>query len=173
MISKENEAAVLAHNDPMESISTDIIADFDAAVNRGDADAALDIAGMATREAADLLRNRFPKLDKSLISKCKKPELYGCRLHEDGFTIIRMAVFGDAEAVATPQDREKPTGASKRTSGGHRFKCRLSCRLPDEKYELFKECIAEDGYATVNDALLTLVLAYIERKRGAHGLVST
>lgn len=175
MTQTKNDAAGLPTNDFGESNPSDsahIIADFDAAVNRGDADAALSIAGIQTRQAAELLKSRFPKLDKSVISRCKKPELYGCRLHEDGYTIIRMAVFGDGEAVATPQEREKRTGVGKHTSGGHRFKCRLSCRLPDERYEEFKECIAEDGYATVNDALLTLVLSYIERKRGSHGLVS-
>lgn len=175
MTQTKNEAAGLPTNDFGESSSSDsshILTDFDAAVNRGDADAALQIAGMQTREAADLLRDRFPKLDKTVISKCRKPELYGCRLHEDGFTIIRMTVFGDDPHGEAPQETEHNPGR-KHKSGEHRFKCRLSCRLPDEKYEAFLGCIKEDGYATVNDALLTLVLAYIERKRGAHGLVST
>ena len=173
MSETKGEAAVLAHNDPMDSKPMSIISDFDAAVKRKDLNMALSSVGMATKDAATLLCTRFPKLDKSIVSKCRKPELYGCRLHEDGFTMIRLSVFGETEAVATPRVRKKSAGVCKRTSGEHRFKCRLSCRLPDEKYELFKECIRRDGYATVNDALLTLVLTYVDQKGAAYGLVSS
>ena len=59
MITKENEAAVLAHNDPKASKPTDILAEFDAAVKRYDLRGAINAASLTPKDATRLLRRRI------------------------------------------------------------------------------------------------------------------
>ena len=117
MTQTKNDAAVREHNDIGQSATTitgNIIADFDAAVKRNDLREALDLMQIGTKDAVTLLRPSFPKLDKTVVSKCSRPALYGCVLCEDGFRILRENISSQEthETTSTPRKRHR--------SGGHR-----------------------------------------------------
>lgn len=188
MIKKENEAAVLAHNDPKASKPTDILAEFDAAVKRYDLRAAIDAASLTPKDATRLLRSHYPKLDKTVVSKCTRPNLYGCVLHPGGFAILRDNIANvPAEELAPPvpprggsgvthmEDEPAPpqetasTPTKKHRSGRHRYTARVAGRLPDDKFLRLQRYIEAEGYETVQDWVTAQVDAFIEKMEAKYG----
>lgn len=161
MIDKKEEAALLAQNDPKVKPSPRILSDFSSAVKRNDLRTALDIADMGTREAANLLKPYFPKLDKTIISKCCAPDKYGCILHPDGFYAIGL-VIGVKTGVSDdrPETPQKPTRTSRH--GNHKFTCRVAGRLPDDKFLALQRYIRMEGYETTQDWVVAQVDSYLK-----------
>ena len=82
---------------------------------------------VAIREAG------FSRYDKALHSKCKKPELYGIR------RVAAAEKAIESSAVRSPkQDKRK-------------FKCRVSCRLPQSEYALLQRAFAQSNEKTMQD----------------------
>lgn len=169
MSETKNEAAGLPTNDFGQSatpITTDIIADFDAAVKRNDLREAMDLLRISTRDAALILRPSFPKLDKTVVSKCSRPALYGCVLHPDGFRILREHL---PEAAAKPEQDTAAKPRKKHRSGRHRYTARVAGRLPDDKFLKLQRYIEAEGYETVQDWVTAQVDAFIEKMEAKYG----
>lgn len=103
-----------------------------------------------------VVRELYPKYDKTMQSKCERGDEYGVRIREDALEALYVKF--------APELLEKKQ--SKRSSG-HKLKCRISCRLPDEVHAELLEFISEDGYKTMQDWLTDTVDKYIRRKRRA------
>ena len=155
----KNEAAPLARNDPDGETTETIVAKFDTAVKANDARTAIYLANLSPTEAVALLRNRFPSLDKSLLSKCCNPDKYGCVLHPEAYVEL-MKALGITQAHTEPVKRRK--------AGRHVFTCRISARLPDEQYLSLQQTIHGDGYHTMQDWLSDTVKKYLEESHGKH-----
>lgn len=154
---KESGAALLEQDDPKEKTSLSILSPYDEFVKRHDLKNILALADMSPKSAVDLLREKFPSFDKTILSKCCKPEKYGCVLHPDGYTALhdRIADEEPQEASSTPQKRRK--------SSRHKFTFRVSGRLPDGKYLLLQRYIRLDGYTTTQAWVADQVDAYLQR----------
>lgn len=148
-------------------LTTEILASFDAAVKRHDLPTVLACTGLVPKEAVKALQECFPKLDKTILSKCSRPEKYGCVLHPRGYTLFRERlgaapeIGGDEEPA---QDQQNP-----RKRDQHRLKYRISARLPEAQYKLLQRYISLDGYATTQDWLSAQARTYIKRMGAKYG----
>lgn len=78
---EKEEAAVLAHNDPEAKNPVAIVADTPCAVKPNTLRDIMAAAQMSPREVISTVRELFPSFDKSMLSKCMKPEKYGIVIH--------------------------------------------------------------------------------------------
>ena len=84
-------------------------------------------------EIAAIRSAGFNRYDKALHSKCKKPELYGIR------RVAAAEKAIESSAARSPkQDKRK-------------FKCRVSCRLPQSEYTLLQRAFAASNEKTMQD----------------------
>ena len=81
----ENGAALLAQDDSKAKNHTCILQAFDAAVKAHDLKNALGLLEMKPQDTVALMQGMFPSFDKTVLSKCSKPEKYGCVLHPAGY----------------------------------------------------------------------------------------
>ena len=165
-MTKKEEAAALARNDLKESISKDIVASFNNAVNQNDLNAALAAVGLSTKEAAVLLKKHFPSMDKPVLSRCANSNKYGCVLHPHGYVILRSML--NIPAPEHDESKEdKPRRECKKDT--HRFINRVAGRLPDDKYTLLQRYIRMEGYETTQDWITAQVDRFIEKMEVKYG----
>lgn len=132
-----------------------------------DLKAALTNAGIAPKDAVRVVKARFPSFDKTLLSKCVKPEKYGVVLHPDGYLELNRIFPSVGLAPVVEADTEDaPTlePSVKKRSSGHRLKSRISCRLEDAEYEQLQRHVRADGFDTMQAWLTYKVRRYLQRK---------
>lgn len=112
-------------------------------------------AGVSAREMVEVVQTLYPKYDKTLQSKCENGEEYGVELKRDAMQAL-MDRFAQSSGSATSSARKD----------GHRYQCRLYCRLPDEQYGLLQRYIREEGYTTMQDWLSNMIDRFIEERKG-------
>lgn len=110
---------------------------------------------LPAKEMVSVVKEIYPKYDKTMQSKCERGDEYGIRIRQDAL-----------EALYAKFDPEK-LKKDKKKRDGHRLKCRISCRLPDEVYAELQQFIKEEGFKTMQDWLTHTVEKYIQRKRKA------
>lgn len=109
---------------------------------------------LPAREMVSVVKETYPKYDKTLQSKCERGDEYGIQIRQDALNSLY--------ARFAPELLEKP---EKKKGSGHKLKCRISCRLPDEVYADLKRFIKEDGFETMQDWLTHIVEEYVQRKK--------
>lgn len=122
----------------------------------------INLTSAERREAVAIMRERYPKFDRSLLTKATNSDRYGVVIHPEGEARLRNrfpAVFG--RQLAQPDMANKP----RRKSGGHRLTCRVQCRLEDEVYLDLLRLIKEDGYSTVQSWLSDVLNGYVAAYR--------
>ena len=110
-----------------------------------------------------VVRQRYPRFDNTLLSKCEHGEEYGIELKRDALEDLRRNFC--FEAVATPEDDANEYRTGKCTTDRHRLKKRVHCRLTDSEYWAFKRNIEKDGYATAQEWIAEAVRNYNRKKR--------
>lgn len=85
---EKEEAAVLAHNDPKANYPTAIVSSTETAVKTGALKDAVATANLSPKQVVEIVRPLFPSFDKSMLSKCMKPEKYGVVIHPLGLAAI-------------------------------------------------------------------------------------
>lgn len=105
---------------------------------------------MTQKERVRIVRDAgFAGYDKSLDSKCAKPEKYGvCRVE---------AAQAAVEAVATTQKGVFAYAKGKRTEDRHKPCARISHRLSVDRHEQIRQAVKVCGYGTVQNWLETCV----------------
>ncbi len=73
---------------------------------------------LPAREMVSVVKEIYPKYDKTMQSKCERGDEYGIRIRQDAL-----------EALYAKFDPEK-LKKDKKKEDGHRLKCRISCRYP-------------------------------------------
>jgi len=112
---------------------------------------------LPAKEMVAVVKELYPKYDKTIQSKCERGDEYGIRIREDAM-----------EALYLKFAPEQLQEIKRKQSGGHKLKCRISCRLPDDTYTELQRYIKEDGFKTMQDWLSDTVEKYVRRKRRAH-----
>lgn len=106
-------------------------------------------SGIPAPEIAAAIREVFPKFDRTLLSKCERPEDYGMKLLPRGMNAARALVPG-----WKPKSRD-----------GHRNQFRIYCRMDAATYtELFWKT-KQDGYKTMQDWIMDQIQKYIKEPR--------
>ena len=162
-MTKKSEAVVLAHGDPKDKSSVHILADSPGTVN--DLRALMVSGGLAPRDAVAVLRQIFPSMDKSTLSKCCNPDKYGCVLHPDGYALI-LQLLG-LSAQQAPEAPERPQ--ERRRADRRKLTCRVAGRLPDAKYATLQRYLRMEGYETTQDWVTAQVDKFIERMEVKYG----
>lgn len=152
----EKGAAPLAQDDSKAKNHACILQDFDAAVKAHDLKSALGLLEMKPQDAVKLMQAQFPSFDKTVLSKCSKPEKYGCVLHPAGYSALRSKAAGALLPEAKKRFR-------------HRLTRQVSGRLSERKYELLQRYIRLDGYETTQDWVAAQVDKYIGRMIEKYG----
>lgn len=85
---KKEGAALLAQMRPKANNPADILSAIGSTVKRNELKAAIEAAGLEPREVVDIISELFPSFDKTMLSKCMKPQKYGVVLHPLGMKAI-------------------------------------------------------------------------------------
>lgn len=112
--------------------------------------------GVLDKDLVSIVKDRYPKYDKTLHSKCKRGSEYGILLRPDAIKAI-CTKFDIA-----PQEPQKPKKQDNRT-----FPCRISCRISQAEFEQLQLLIRNDGFDTMQDWLSAQIRYYLERCKNA------
>ena len=111
------------------------------------------------KDMVAVVQRRYPKFDKTMLSKCENGSVYGVMLRPDA-----------SEDLLQAFDAERITAAPPVKKCRHRLTCRISARLEDADYAALQQYSSEDGYATMQDWITDIVRAYIKSKEGSNEL---
>lgn len=87
-MTKKEWAAVLAHNDPKANNLDASISTIESAVKENELRMVIDTAHLSPKQVVECVRALFPSFDKTMLSKCMKPEKYGVVIHPLGLAAI-------------------------------------------------------------------------------------
>lgn len=163
---EQKEAALLAQDDSKAKNHTCILQAFDAAVKVHDLKSVLGLLEMKPQDTVELMRGMFPSFDKTVLSKCGKPEKYGCVLHPAGYDVLRGMA---AEAEETSQREAPPEPQKPKKRFRHKLTRQVAGRLSERKYETLQHYIRLDGYETTQDWVTAQVDTYIGRMIEKYG----
>lgn len=110
---------------------------------------------LPAKEMVAVVRELYPKYDKTMQSKCERGAEYGVDLRPDA-----------VEALYRRFDPGALEARKRAKTSGHRLTCRISCRLEDEDYRALQQHIQADGYKTMQDWIANMVQQYIRGKDG-------
>lgn len=103
------------------------------------------------KEMVAIVRQIYPKYDKTVQSKCENTQDYGTVLAADAMETL-YKYFGKPPPEPTKSTRH----------GKHRYACRITCRLPDADYKALQQRIKAEGYSTMQDWLANIVHRYLQ-----------
>lgn len=153
---KEGEAAPLARERPQKP-KTSISLSVAAPVVKPEATNALRELRLEyqipVKDMVAVVRELYPKYDKTLQSKCENGDAYGVDLRPDA----ELALYA----------RFAPAAHRNRRKDRHRLTHRLSVRLENGAYGALQRRMAADGYDTAQALLTMLVLRYIQEEAEA------
>lgn len=121
---------------------------------------------LPAKEMVEVVKQLFPKYDKTLQSKCERGDEYGILIQPAALDALRKAYSTTQNQVQSQAvDEVALKAAMPKKASGHRFTCRISARLPDATWERLQHYAAADGYGTMQDWILAQVTAYIMQKQ--------
>ena len=105
-------------------------------------------ANFRPKDMVAVVQELYPKYDKTMQSKCERGDEYGIQIRKDALEALY--------ARFAPELLKK--------KDGHKYTCRISCRLPDADYAALLEFIRADGFDTMQAWLTYTVRNYLKRK---------
>ena len=118
-----------------------ITTELEAAIKTNDIGTVMRLKGISHKSMVELMRTEFPRFDSPLLSKCRRPDLYGVVLHPDGYRIL-----GEF-----PNKRRE----------NRKLKRRIYGRLTEDEYEKLVAYIAKDGYKNIQEFIRDKVQEYL------------
>ena len=94
-------------------------------------------AGISAKEIAAVLKPVFPRIDKTVISKCENADGYGVMLVPGAMRILR-AKYPDAARAAAIAVRG-------RKADRHKKRRNITVRLSDEEYAVLQQRLKSKG----------------------------
>ena len=105
------------------------------------------------KDMVDVVKALYSKYDKQLQSKCEHGDEYGIDLKTKAM-----------DALLEKYAPELLAKEKHRRDGGHRLKCKVSCRLEDDDYAKLIKYIKDDGFDTMQSWLTWVVRNYLRKK---------
>lgn len=115
--------------------------ELEAAIKTNDLKTVMKVKGISFRSMVELMRTRFSRFDKTLLSKARNPEVYGVVLHPDGYKML--AGYPDRK----PEHRKLE----------EKFTFRMT---KDEAIQL-RYYASKDGYKSIQDCVRDQLKTYI------------
>ena len=103
---QEKKADLLAQNRPQANYPTAIVSREEIAVKTNALKDAVATAHLTPKQVVEVVRSLFPSFDKSMLSKCMKPEKYGVVIHPLGLA----AITGDTPQMVPDNPMKGETG---------------------------------------------------------------
>lgn len=104
--------------------------------------------GLQGKQIVEVMREKYPKYDKTIHSKVERPEEYGIRLLCEAENLIEEAFAGTA------------VQAKKRD--GRRLPCRVQCRMSKARFERLQQALRAEGFETVQAGVAHIIARYLE-----------
>ena len=104
--------------------------------------------GLQGKQIVEVMREKYPKYDKTIHSKVERPEEYGIRLLCEAENLIEEAFAGTA------------VQAKKRD--GRRLPCRVQCRMSKARFERLQQALRAEGFETVQAGVAHISARYLE-----------
>lgn len=108
---------------------------------------------LPVKDMVEVVRELYPKFDKTVQSKCENGDAYGILLRPDAMDALYRRFAPDILEGRRLARRER-----------HRLTCRISARLENADYAALQQHLKADGYATMQDLLTDLVRRYLKEK---------
>ena len=108
---------------------------------------------LPVKDMVEVVRELYPKFDKTVQSKCENGDAYGILLRPDAMDALYRRFAPDILEGRRLARRER-----------HRLTCRISARLENADYAALQQHLKADGYATMQDLLTDLVRRYLMEK---------
>lgn len=106
------------------------------------------------KDMVAVVRELYPKYDKTIQSKCENGDIYGIQLRPDAMAALLKAFPTEAtEAPCKPKTER------------HRLTHRVSARLGNEEYGALQQYLKADG-VTMQQWLASVVKDYLASKEG-------
>ena len=105
---------------------------------------------LPVKDMVEVVRELYPKFDKTVQSKCENGDAYGILLRPDAMDALYRRFAPDILEGRRLARRER-----------HRLTCRISARLENADYAALQQHLKADGYATMQDLLTDLVRRYL------------
>lgn len=121
---------------------------------------------LPAKDMVSVVRDIYPKYDKTMQSKCERGSEYGVQLKQDAMTAL-LTKFAPERLKNSPMPQPPPGESpkiAKKKVDGHRLTCRISCRLEDDEYKALKEYVKTEGFDTMQAWLTHKVRQYIRNK---------
>ncbi len=116
------------------------------------------IAGVQNKEVVTVLKQKYPGVDKALLSKVTRPWKYAIDFIEDAKALIH-------DAFPEGASQEAPRPHVKRKGDGHRYTRRAEARLPPAKISRLQYHIDQDQrFNDIASFVRAAVDAYIEER---------
>lgn len=112
-----------------------------------DVKAFLEATNASRQDVIKVVREQYRGFDKSLLSKVENPDRYGVRLVTGAERHLLENITNTAPEI--------------RKRDGHRFTCRVACRLPQGKFDELQRKLRKDGFETVQEGLNELIERYL------------
>ena len=94
-------------------------------------------AGVSATEVAGALQPMFPKIDKTVISKCEHQDSYGIALTKKAMRVLREKYPDAARAAAI--------AVRGRKADRHKKRRNITVRLSDEEYAVLQQRLKSKG----------------------------
>lgn len=109
----------------------------------------------------------FPGYDRTLHSKCLKPEHYGImRVPEAEEAVQSLLAEKASKAKEKPSHANITAEAAVRArKDGHKFKRRISCRLPENEYRAVHKSFKASSDKTMQDYLRRVLKEHLEKEK--------
>ena len=107
--------------------------------------------GIRAKDIVDIVKQVYPKYDKSLQSKVERPDAYGIKL------------LGSAEKLVMDTLATKPHAP--RRADKHRLSHSARCRISKTKLGRLQQAFKRDGYDTVQSGMTWLIDNYLLRRK--------
>jgi len=93
---------------------------------------------LPVKDMVEVVRELYPKFDKTVQSKCENGDAYGILLRPDAMDALYRRFAPDILEGRRLARRER-----------HRLTCRISARLENADYAALQQHLKADGYATI------------------------
>ena len=110
--------------------------------------------GILAKDMVAVVRELYPKYDKTIQSKCENGDVYGIQLRPDAMAAL-LAAF-PPEAMEAPHKPKKER---------RRLTCRIAARLEQAEHEALQQRLKADG-VTMQQWLTSVVREYLASKAG-------
>ena len=103
------------------------------------------------RAMVEVVKQIYPKYDKTIQSKCENSEIYGVTLTPDAMNALYAAFDPDRKNARNAPRKDR-----------HRLTCSIRARLETPVFEALQLKIEAEGYDTVQDWLTKQVMKHLE-----------